>query len=107
MAAAKQKRIAADNSPLLHPGVLHNVLSYVGRGHHLFVVPVSSVWRDAYAAVKSQQLTICDDYSEDVITCVPQMTLYSSVFTFPSTACSREWAGLHLSCMSACCRQAC
>jgi hypothetical protein len=48
----------------------------------LFVAPISKWWRDLYAAVDSQQLIV--SYGRIVITCIPQMTLYSSVFTSPS-----------------------
>jgi hypothetical protein len=81
-----QKRSAADsNSPLLNPGILQQVLSYVGPRHCLFVAPVSRWWRSMYARVERQQLPAlskvgCTFY----VNCVPQMTLYSSVFSSPS-----------------------
>jgi hypothetical protein len=33
---AEKRRAAASSSPLLDPELLHNVLGYVGAGHHLF-----------------------------------------------------------------------
>jgi hypothetical protein len=50
------------------------------------VAPVSKCWKDLYATVESHQLRvlikeICADID---ITCVPQMTLCSSVFASPS-----------------------
>jgi hypothetical protein len=81
-----QKRNAADSiNSLLAPGVLQIMLSYVGPGHHLFMAPISKSWKDMYAAVNSQQLTVFDERSRDrIITRVPQMTLYSAVFASPA-----------------------
>jgi hypothetical protein len=60
------------------------VLSYVGPGHYLFVTPISNLWKEAYSALEQQQLTAYDEKrsgkTENTITCVSQMTLYSSVF---------------------------
>jgi hypothetical protein len=77
---------AASSNPLLDPGVLLHVLIYVGPGHHLFVAHVSKWWKDLYAALESQQLRVYDEDSRQskIITCVPQMTLFSSVFSSPS-----------------------
>jgi hypothetical protein len=82
-----QKRSAADiSNPLLYPGILQNVLSYVGSGHCLFVASVSTWWKGMYATVESHQLAVCgvDSCASITITCDPQMTLYSSVFASPS-----------------------
>jgi hypothetical protein len=84
-----QKRSAAKSSaPLLDSAVLQIVLSYVGPGHHLFVPLVSKAWLELYEAVDYHQLTIPIEYSHEqkIITIVPQMTLYSSVFGSPSRA---------------------
>jgi hypothetical protein len=92
-----QKRSAADSrNPLIEAGVLQHVLSYVGPGHCIYVAPVSSMWRDLYAKVKSQQLTVYDEDSLEsiIINCVPQMTLYSSVFTSPSRVQLAHESGL-------------
>jgi hypothetical protein len=73
---------AADSSdPLLDSSILHNVLSYVGPGHFLFVAAVSKWWKEIYATLKSQQVPYYASYrASPTITCGPQMTLYSSVF---------------------------
>jgi hypothetical protein len=84
LATEQQQCSAADSKhPLLDPSVLQIVVSYVGLGHHLFVAPVNSLWREAYVALQSQELRFRIK-REGNITCVPQMTLYSSVFSSPS-----------------------
>jgi hypothetical protein len=80
-----QKRSAADSSnPLQQVGILQHVLNYVGPGHWCFVAEVS-LWRDIYTRVANR-----DVYSRTKpwfeITCLPQMTAFSSVFTSPSRA---------------------
>jgi Ankyrin repeats (3 copies) len=76
---------AADSSnPLLVPGILQNVLIFVGPGHCLFVALISRLWRDTYNNLGSQQLKVASGRREQMITCDPQMTLYSSVFASPS-----------------------
>jgi hypothetical protein len=52
MASRAPKRGSPDSEPLLDPGILQNVLSYVGPGQHLFVAPVSKHWKDFYGAVE-------------------------------------------------------
>jgi hypothetical protein len=79
-----QKRSAADsNNPLSDTCILQNVLSY---GHRLFVALVSKAWKEVYDTVASQQLAVHDEYNLEnvIISCAPQMTLYSSVFASPS-----------------------
>jgi Ankyrin repeats (many copies) len=74
-----------DTSTLLLDGVLQNVLSYVGLGHHLFAALVSTRWKKMYATIEHQQLTVRDARGQKrVLTCVPQMTFYSSVLASPS-----------------------
>eukprot|EP00953_Heterococcus_sp_UTEX-ZZ885_P011568 6701-Heterococcus_DN1.PRE.1 len=87
---------AGSSNPLFDPLVLQNVLSYVGVGHHLFVAPISKLWHAIYATLQSQQLTACsrDRRRNIVITCVPQTTLYSSVFTSPSRVRLAHESGL-------------
>jgi hypothetical protein len=76
---------AGGDNPLFLSGVLQIVLSCVGLGHCLFVGPVSKWWKEMYFEVKSQQLTVDAGGSrERDLICVPQMTLYSSVFASPS-----------------------
>jgi hypothetical protein len=73
------------SSPLLDPGILHMVLSYIGPGHCLFMAPVSKLWNGIYATLGSQQLTVAIEWwSESSINCGPQMTLFSSMFASPS-----------------------
>jgi hypothetical protein len=38
--------VAVNSNPLLDPGILQTVLSYVGPGHCLFVAPASKWWTD-------------------------------------------------------------
>jgi hypothetical protein len=88
------------NDPLLDPGVLQNVLGYVGPGHCLFVAPVNKLWNGIYAALQSLQLAVSSAIShKKIITCVPQMTLYSAVFASPSRVQLAHTSGL--SCNSA------
>jgi hypothetical protein len=97
MLAPREKRCSsADSSnPLLDLGILQNVLSYIGPGHRLFIAPVSKCWNDTYIAVKSQQLTVCDESGFPYIeTCDPQMTLYSSVLASPARVQLAHEAGL-------------
>jgi hypothetical protein len=79
MATPQKRSAAGSNDPLLEVGVLQNVLSYVGRGHHLFVAPVSKRWREVYAK-SSLQLRVYKYSSSSTVSCDPYMTLYSSVF---------------------------
>jgi hypothetical protein len=82
---AQSCKAAGGRNPLLDPSVLQHILSYVGLGHCLFVAPVSWSWRDLYAALQSQQLRVYDKSRKSkIVTCVPQMTLFSSVFASPS-----------------------
>jgi hypothetical protein len=79
----RQKCSTADSiDPLFDFGILQNVLSYVGLGHHLFVAPVSKLWRDLYSMVQTHQLKVSK--SRKRITCVLKMTLCSSVYASPS-----------------------
>eukprot|EP00953_Heterococcus_sp_UTEX-ZZ885_P016774 9409-Heterococcus_DN1.PRE.6 len=87
-----EARESSAGSSLLCPGILKTVLSYVGSGYFLFVTPVSRLWKKIYATVERQQLTVyirCHGMNSiglraRTITCGPQMTLFSSVFTSPS-----------------------
>jgi hypothetical protein len=75
------------------------VLSYVGPGPCLFVTPVCKAWKEVYGAVASQQLAVWDEDTVDdiTITCVPQMTLFSSVFAAPSRVQLAHESGLDCS----------
>jgi Ankyrin repeats (3 copies) len=83
------------SNPLLHLGVLRSVLSFIGPGHHLFVTPVCKWWKQVYYALGSQQLPACLSTGRKIIfTCVPQMMLFSSVFTSPSRVQLAHKSGL-------------
>jgi hypothetical protein len=93
----EQKRCAAGNdNPLALADALQNVLSYVGPGHCLFVAPVSKWWSEIYAALPSRQLKVYNVFNQEIksIICVPQMTLYSSVFSSPSRVMLAHEGGL-------------
>jgi hypothetical protein len=77
------KRVAVSRSPLHDPSILQSIFSYVGPGHWLFLATVSSLWRELYSAVGSLILPGRAFFSRK-ITCVPKMTLYSSVFASAS-----------------------
>jgi hypothetical protein len=95
-AAQTQKRSAVgSDNPSLNPVVLQNVFSYVGLGHCLFMAPVSLLWRDMYATLEGQQLTVREKFERKrIITCIPQVTLYRSVFTSPSRVKLAHESGL-------------
>jgi hypothetical protein len=86
VATRAQKRSALDSSsPLLRPGILQNVLSYVGPGQHLFVALVSKWWKEINATLETHQLSFKpgSDYTL-VVNCTPQITLGSSLFASPA-----------------------
>jgi hypothetical protein len=102
----QQQCSAACSNPLLDAGILQNVLSYVGPGQCLFIAAVSKWWKDIYALVEEQVVV---EYDEDscacaIITCVPKMTLYSTVFASPSRVMLAHNNGLD--CTSAACQRA-
>jgi hypothetical protein len=83
MYSRAQKRIAPNNrNPLQQPDPLQRVLEYVGPGHWCLVAEVSSLWRDMYAKVPSSEVHVIDFNNK--ITCVPQMTMFSTMFASPS-----------------------
>jgi hypothetical protein len=90
VAARVQKRCAVHNSnPLCQTGVLQRVLSYVGPGHWIFLSTVSSLWREWYSRVadrtiQTRQFEFGDCIETADFTCVPQMTLFSSIFASPA-----------------------
>jgi hypothetical protein len=84
-----QKRCLAESSNLLHHrGILQHILSYVGPGHWFFLSTVSSLWQDLYASLVSKVMQKSDVFGVQTaiadFTCLPQMTLYSSVFASAS-----------------------
>jgi hypothetical protein len=82
-AANTKKRNATDSNPLLKSDLLMRILTSVGPGHWLFLATVSSFWRDVYATVAGRKMQTAGIYTREFI-CIPQMTLYSSVFASPS-----------------------
>jgi hypothetical protein len=89
----------SSSNSLLCLGILQILFNYVGPGHCLFVAPVCRCWKDLYDTVESQQLQGYDAYARrsDRITCVPQMTLYSSVFASSSRVQLAHTSGLDCS----------
>jgi hypothetical protein len=89
MSEERDSAAAGAENPLVNLGILQNVLSYVGPGHCLFVKPVSKRWKDMYAMLEHQQLTLYDeDDRELAFTIDPEMTSFSaalnSAFASPS-----------------------
>jgi hypothetical protein len=66
------------------PDILKQILDYVGPGHWLFTI-VNSQWVQLYYGVASMEVTGHIAEGRDIkVTCIPQMTLYSSAFASPS-----------------------
>jgi hypothetical protein len=79
------KHRATDNfSPLQQAGILQHVLDYVGPGHWCFVAEVRSLWRDVCASDTRRELPLPRQYYARSVAYVPQMTVFSAVFTSPS-----------------------
>ena len=84
VAIRTQKRSAADNSnPLSQSVILQLVLSYV-PGQWLILAAVSSLWKSVYSELDAQDMQTAGPYNKKAFTCVPQMTLFSSVFASPA-----------------------
>jgi hypothetical protein len=82
---AQKPSAAGSSNPLLDRGILQNVLSYVGPGQYLFVVLVSTWWKELYATQERQQLSVIDWENDYIIeVCASEVTLFSSVFASPS-----------------------
>jgi hypothetical protein len=78
-----QRRSAADSSTPLHEaGTLRRVLDYVGGGHWCFVAEVNSLWREVYMRVAGKEIQMIGLHTR--MSCVPQTTMFSSVFESPS-----------------------
>jgi hypothetical protein len=81
MVTRAQKRSAAGRTDIFsNADILQLVLSYV-HGQWFFLAAVSSLWRSVYAKLDASEM---HTFSKIVITCVPQMTLHSSVLASPS-----------------------
>jgi hypothetical protein len=85
---------SAGSNTLCEAGILQNVLSYVGPGHHLFLGAVSSQWRDLHSRVASRQTQVQKLFDSVSITCDARTTLYSSVFSSPSRVRLAHQSGL-------------
>jgi hypothetical protein len=77
-------RATVNLSPLQQAGILQHVLDYVGPGHWCFVAEVSSLWRDVCASDTRRELPLPQQYYARSVAYVPQMTVFSAVFTSPS-----------------------
>jgi hypothetical protein len=76
------KRSAADSSTPLHEaGTLKRVLDYVGGGRWCFMAEVNSLWRDVYMKVAGKEIQMIGLHTR--MTCIPQTTVFSSVFESP------------------------
>eukprot|EP00953_Heterococcus_sp_UTEX-ZZ885_P002159 1680-Heterococcus_DN1.PRE.5 len=85
MSEERDSAAAGAENPLVNLGILQNVLIYVGPGHCLFVKPVSKRWKDMYATLEHQQLTLYDEDDRKLaITIDPEMTSFSAAFASPS-----------------------
>jgi hypothetical protein len=73
---------AASRDPLNEAGILQRVLSYV-PGQWLFLAAVSRLWKSGYARLPASEMQIAGIQARR-FTCVPNMTLYSSVFLSPA-----------------------
>jgi hypothetical protein len=99
MADTPQQSSTIDSSnPLLNPSILQNVLSYVGRGHHLFVALVGELWQTVYASLKCRQLTVHHKGRKIRVRPVPHTTFYSSAFASPSRVKLAAEGGLDCTC---------
>jgi hypothetical protein len=66
------------------PDILKQILAYAGPGHWLYTI-VNSQWVQlCYGVATQQKRAYAADGREYMITCIPQMTLYSSAFASPS-----------------------
>jgi hypothetical protein len=91
-AAGAHKRSATERvDPLNEAGILQQVLSYVPVQTEwpLFLATVNSLWRSVYSRLDAQEMqrksfSYVMGITAADFTCVPQMTLYSSVFASPS-----------------------
>jgi hypothetical protein len=100
-ATGAQKCSAAERiDPLNEAGILQRVLSYV-PGQWLFLAAVSSLWRSVYSRLTArtmQQRTFSyRGITTADFTCVPQMTLYSTVFASPSRVQFTHESGVNCS----------
>jgi hypothetical protein len=71
------------------------VLSYVGYGHYLFVA-LSSWWKEAYAKLLAQRLSVKYGHGRNnIVKCKPHMTLYSSAMASPARVKLASESGLN------------
>jgi hypothetical protein len=96
-AAQVQKCVVLRSNPLLEPSVLQHILGHVGPGHWFFLSTVSSLWRDTYAKLAPREIQVRNRLTRSVVTCVPQMTLFSAVFESPSRVRLAHESGVNFS----------
>jgi hypothetical protein len=86
MEAPTAKRAAEDQLlPLEHPGILDEVLAFVGPGHFAFVGAVSQSFRAGALKVASQERLDYDEDGDDIdVDLLPDMTTHEAIFAAPS-----------------------
>jgi hypothetical protein len=87
----EERNMLDDKNPLQQASILQYVLDFVGPGHWCFVAEVCWLWCSAYFRVDDVEMR---SSGHAMITCVPQMTLYSAVFGSPSRVRHAEAHGL-------------
>jgi Ankyrin repeats (3 copies) len=81
--SSNKRAVASATSPVDDSGILLQVLTFLGPGHHLFISAVSKAWRESYKRVASVQMAAVTeyDYQEAVSkTITSHSTLCSAVF---------------------------
>jgi hypothetical protein len=102
MSASVSKRGVIADNPLEHSGILRNVLSHVGFGCWLFIVPVCKRWHAEYRAL-AEELAIqsrdldcnhrfCQKHAADCAT----LTFWRAAFTSAEALQMATVCGLHL-----------
>jgi hypothetical protein len=81
-----KERAAVDRNPLSDAGILKLVLSFVGRGHWLYIAEVSALWHETYTMVPVMPLPALPNMffqKPRFFRCHPRMTLGQAVFASP------------------------
>jgi hypothetical protein len=79
------------------PDIVRQILEYVGPGHWLFSLVNTLCVQLYYGVASVEKRAYARDGREYTITCIPQMTLYSSAFASPSRLrltdkqCTIQW----------------
>jgi hypothetical protein len=93
MLSSSKKQVAADcSNPLLHAGILHVILKFVGPGEALYIRCVDSSWRACYDKLNSRQHNNSTEHVH-ASTC----TSYQAVFASASRVRAAHDCGLLLS----------